>query len=147
MTNSLLFFLLMFFGGVTVAMQPSINGRLAERVGAVESSCVSFAVGTLALLVIVLLGGRAGNLRAIADARWWELTGGFLGAFFVTMTIVVVPRIGTASAMAATIAAQLITGLLLDQFGLFGFRTVPIDGKRLFGVILLLAGAGLVFRR
>ncbi len=147
MTNSLLFFLLMFFGGVTVAMQPSINGRLAQRVGAIESSCISFAVGTLVLLVIVLFSGRAGNLRGIADARWWELTGGFLGAFFVTMTIVVVPRIGTASAMAATIAAQLITGLVLDQFGLFGFRTVPMDGKRLFGVALLLAGAGLVFRR
>ncbi len=147
MTNSLMLFLLMFCGGVTVAMQPSINARLAERVGAIESSCISFAVGTLALATVVLLGGRAENLRGIADARWWELTGGFLGAFFVTMTIVVVPRIGTASAMAATIAAQLITGLVLDQFGLFGFRTVPMDGKRLLGVVLLLAGAGLVFRR
>ncbi len=147
MTNSLLLFLLMFCAGITVAVQPSINGRLAERVGVIESSCISFAVGTLVLFAIVVLGGRAGNLRAIVDARWWELTGGFLGAFFVTMTIVVVPRIGTASTMAATIAAQLITGLALDQLGLFGFRTVPMDGKRLFGVVLLLAGAALVFRR
>lgn len=147
MTNSLMFFLLMFCGGVTVAMQPSINGRLAERVGVIESSCISFAVGTLVLVAIILFGGRTGNLRGIADVRWWELTGGVLGAFFVTMTIVVVPRIGTASAMAATISAQLITGLILDQFGLFGFRTVSMDGKRLLGVVLLLAGAGLVFRR
>ncbi len=147
MTNSMLFFLLMFWAGVTVAVQPSINGRLAERVGTIESSCISFGVGTLVLLVIMLLGGRAGHLRGIADARWWELTGGLFGAFFVTITIVVVPRIGTASAMAATIAAQLITGLVLDQLGLFGFRTVPLDGKRLLGVVLLLAGAGLVFRR
>ncbi len=147
MTNSLLFFLLMFCAGVTVAIQPSINARLAGRVGPLGSSCLSFAVGTLVLLAVVLFSGRAGSLRGIADARWWELTGGLLGAFFVTMTIVVVPRIGTASAMAATIAAQLITGLVLDQFGLFGFRTVPMDGKRLLGVVLLLAGAGLVFRR
>ncbi len=145
--NSMLLFFLMFCGGITVALQPSINGRLAQRVGAVESSCVSFLVGTLALLTIVLLGGRLGNLRAIADARWWELTGGLLGAFFVTLTIVIVPRIGTASAMAATIAAQLITGLLLDQLGIFGFRAIPLDGKRALGVALLLAGAGLVFRR
>jgi transporter family-2 protein len=147
MTNSLTYFVLMFCAGVTVALQPSINASLAERVGAIESSCVSFAVGALVLLAIVFLTGRVGNLRNVVDARWWELTGGFLGAFFVTMTIVIVPRIGTASAMAATIAAQLITGLLLDQFGLFGFRTVPMDGKRLLGVALLLAGAGLVFRR
>lgn len=145
--NSLLFFAAMFCGGMAVAVQPSINGRLAQRVGAIESSCISFAVGTLILFIVVLLGGRIGNLRGVADASWWELTGGLFGAAFVTLTIVIVPRIGTASAMAATIAAQLITGLLLDQLGIFGFRAIPMDGKRALGVALLLAGAGLVFRR
>lgn len=145
--ESLHFYLLMFCGGLAIAIQPSINGRLATRIGDLESSCVSFAVGTLGLLFLVLCTGRAGNLRGIVDARWWELTGGFLGALFVTLTIVIVPRIGTASAMAATITAQLMAGVILDHYGLFGFRTVPIDGKRLFGVFLLMAGAGLVFRR
>lgn len=145
--NTLLLFLVMFCGGIAVALQPSINGRLAQRIGTLESSTISFAVGTLALFAIVLVGGRLGNLRGIADSRWWELTGGLLGALFVTLTIVIVPRIGTASAMAAAIAGQLIAGLLLDQFGIFGFRTIALDGKRAFGVALLLIGAGLVFRR
>jgi bacterial/archaeal transporter family-2 protein len=145
--NSLLFFVAMFCGGMAVALQPSINSRLAQRIGTIESSCISFAVGTLVLLTVVMLGGRIGNLRGIANASWWEFTGGLFGAFFVTLTIVIVPRIGTASAMAATIAAQLITGLLLDQFGFFGLRTIAMDGKRALGVALLLAGAGLVFRR
>jgi transporter family-2 protein len=145
--NTLLLFLVMFCGGIAVALQPSINGRLAQRIGTLESSGISFVVGTLALFAIVLVGGRLGNLRGIADARWWELTGGFLGALFVTLTIVIVPRIGTASAMAAAIAGQLIAGLLLDQFGIFGFRTIALDSKRAFGVALLMIGAGLVFRR
>lgn len=137
---------LMFCGGITVALQPSINGRLAQRVGIVESSCISFAVGTLALLLVALLAGE-GSFRQVTAARWWELTGGFLGALFVTLTIVAVPRIGTASAMAATITAQLLTGLVLDHFGIFGLRAVPFDAKRALGVALLLVGAGLVFRR
>lgn len=140
------FFLLMFLGGIAVAVQPSINGRLAQKVGAVESSAVSFAVGTLALLIVALIAGR-GSFRGLAEARGWELTGGFLGAFFVTLTIIIVPRIGTAAAMAATIAAQLTTGMLLDHYGLFGFRTIPLDPKRALGAALLLAGAALVFRR
>lgn len=139
-------FILMFLGGIAVAMQPSINGRLAQHLGPLASSCVSFAVGTLALLAVLLATGN-GSLRGIGQANWWELTGGLLGAFFVTLTIIIVPRIGTASAMAATIAAQLITGLVLDHYGLFGFRAVPLDGKRAVGVFLLLLGAGLVFRR
>jgi transporter family-2 protein len=144
--GSLLLFALMFCGGIAVAVQPSINGRLAERIGTLESSCVSFAVGTVALLVLVVFAGR-GGLREIGTVPWWELTGGLLGAFFVTLTIMVVPRIGTASAMAATIAAQLMAGLLLDHFGMFGFRSVPLDLKRGVGTLLLLLGAALVFRR
>lgn len=143
---SLGFFFLMFLGGVAVAVQPSINGRLAQKVGVVESSAISFAVGTLALLAVALIAGR-GSFKGLAAVRWWELTGGFLGAFFVTLTIIIVPRIGTAATMAATIAAQLITGILLDHFGLFGFRTVPLEPKRAAGACLLLVGAALVFRR
>ncbi|ABQ28213.1 DMT family transporter [Geotalea uraniireducens] len=144
--NSLALFFLMFCGGFAVALQPSINGRLAQKVGIIESSCISFAVGTVALFFVVLASGR-GSFKGIADAAWWELTGGFLGAYFVTMTILAVPRIGTTAVLVATITAQLVTGLLLDHFGLFGFREIPLDLKRALGVGLLIAGASLVFRR
>jgi transporter family-2 protein len=46
------------------------------------------------MLVLVMIVGR-GNLRNMADASWWELTGGLLGAYFVTLTIIAVPRLGT----------------------------------------------------
>lgn len=144
--NNLVLFFLMFCGGLAVAMQPSINSRLAQKVGIIESSCISFAVGTLALLLVALVSGR-GSFRAITDASWWELTGGLFGAYFVTIIIFAVPRIGTTAALVATITAQLVTGLLLDHFGLFGFREIPLDLKRALGVGLLIAGATLVFRR
>jgi transporter family-2 protein len=144
--NNYFLYLLMLCGGIMVAVQPSINARLARIVGVLESSCISFAVGTAAMFILVLIGGR-GSLRAVAAASWWELTGGLLGAFFVTMTIFVVPRIGTAAAMAAIIAGQLATGLLMDHFGLLGGRQIPLDSGRMFGVTLLMAGGWLVFRR
>lgn len=144
--NHILLLVLMFCGGLAVAVQPSINGRLAQKVGTIESSCISFAVGTLLLAAVVLLAGK-GSLKGIVNASWWELSGGALGAFFVTMTIVAIPRIGTTAAMAAVICAQLTTGALLDHLGLFGFRTIPLDGKRAVGVALLMAGAGLIIRK
>lgn len=144
--NNVVLLGLMFCGGIAVAVQPSLNGRLAQKIGVIESSCISFAVGTLVLLGGALLAGK-GSFKGVVLASWWELTGGLLGAFFVTMTIVAVPRIGTTSAMAAVIGAQLTTGILLDHFGLFGFRTIPLDGKRLLGVLLLMAGTALIFRK
>ena len=144
--SRLLLFLLMIFGGVAVAVQPSLNARLAQRVGAYESSLISFAVGTLAMLAVVMIAGK-GDLRGIADARWWELTGGFLGAFFVTLTIIAVPRLGTTAVMAAIIAGQLVMAALLDQFGAFGLRQIPFTPLRAAGIVLLAAGAALIVRR
>jgi transporter family-2 protein len=144
--NNYILYLLMLCGGIVIAVQPSINARLARIVGVLESSCISFAVGTAALFMVVLLVGR-GSMRGVTGASWWELTGGLLGAFFVTMTIFVVPRIGTAAAMAAIIAGQLATGVLMDHFGLLGGRQIPLDSSRTLGVALLMAGGWLVFRR
>ncbi|MBZ0156414.1 MAG: DMT family transporter [Alphaproteobacteria bacterium] len=144
--SKIFLFLFMFCAGIAAAVQPSINGRLARKVGVIESSFISFTVGAAVLLALVLLAGR-GGLKGIGEATWWELTGGVLGAFFVSMSIVAVPRIGTAATMAAVIAGQLITGLLIDHFGLFGFRPLPFDAKRAAGAVLLFAGAFLIFKR
>ena len=141
--SNMMFMLMMFCAGITVAVQPSVNARLAQKVGIIESACISFAVGTIALYLLLLVSGR-GTFRGVGETAWWEWTGGILGAIFVTTTIVVVPRIGTAAAMAATIAAQLLAGIILDHFGFFGFQGTPVDAKRAVGVLLLLAGAMLI---
>jgi bacterial/archaeal transporter family-2 protein len=145
MSHALLI-LAMLVGGVTVAVQPSINARLAEKTGFLQASTISFAVGTLVLLILSTLSSQ-GSFRRIGEADWWQLTGGFLGAFFVTMTIVAVPRLGTTAVLALTIVSQLVAGLVLDHYGLFGMRGIPLDAKRVLGVSLLLAGVFLVCKR
>jgi len=144
--SNMVLVVMMACGGLAVAMQPSINARLADKVGSYESSLISFAVGTLAMLVMVMIAGR-GNLRGVAAVSWWELTGGLLGAYFVTMTIIAVPRLGTAAVMAIIIAGQLIAGALLDQFGVFGMRQIPLTSMRGVGILLLCLGASLVMRK
>jgi len=144
--SNMVLVLLMACGGLAVSIQPSINARLAQKVGSYESSMISFVVGTLAMLVMVIIAGR-GNLRNVVDASWWELTGGLLGAYFVTMTIVAVPRLGTLAVMAIIIAGQLTTAALLDQYGAFGLRQIPLTPVRSFGIMLLCIGASLVIRK
>lgn len=144
--SNLLLIVLMVAGGVAVAVQPSINARLAEKTGYLQAATISFAVGTLVLLLISLSTPQ-GSFRKIGDADWWQLSGGLFGAFFVTMTIVGVPRIGITAVLALTIVSQLLAGLLMDHYGLFGMRGIPVDFKRLLGVVLLLVGVVLICRR
>jgi len=138
--------LLMICAGAAVALQPSINARLAQKVGFLQSACISFTVGAVALFIAILCSGRY-TVKGLADSAWWEWTGGLFGAFFVSATILAVPRIGTAAAMAATITAQLLVGLILDHFRLFGYGAGPIDLKRSLGALFLITGAALIIRR
>jgi transporter family-2 protein len=138
--------IMMVAGGVAVAVQPSINARLAEKTGFLQAATISFAVGTLVLLLISLLN-QHGSFKRTFEADWWQLSGGLFGAFFVTMTIVGVPRIGTTAVLALTIVSQLVAGLVMDHYGLFGMRGIPIDFKRMLGIILLLVGVALICRR
>ena len=139
------FLMLMMVAGVTVAMQPLINASLATRVGLIQSSFVSFAVGTAVLAVVSLFYGH-GNLRALPEAAPWQLSGGLLGAFFVTSIIFAAPRIGTLAALSAAIATQLAAGAVLDHFGLLGGRHIPLDAWRVSGIALLFTGAAFVLK-
>jgi transporter family-2 protein len=143
--SNLLTLIIMVCAGAAVALQPSINARLAQKAGLLESACISFAVGTLGLIIALLISGKT-NVRGLHETAWWEWTGGILGAFFVSATILAVPKIGTAATMAVAIAAQLLTALVLDHFGLFGFGGMQIDLKRSLGAVLLIIGAWIIVR-
>lgn len=144
--SNLVLMILIACGGVAVAIQPSINARLAQKTGFLEAATISFAVGTLVLLLLSMLSGQ-GSFRRIVEVPWWQLSGGLFGAFFVTMTIVGVPRIGTTAVLALTIASQLTAGMVMDHYGVFGMRGIPVDGKRIIGIALLLIGVFLVCKR
>ncbi len=143
--SKLFLLILIFLAGVVVALQPSINARLAQKIGLLESSTISFLVGTIFLFLLTLVLGQ-GSFQALTRVTWWELTGGLLGAFFVYTVILIVPRLGTGAVMAVAIAGQLLTAILLDHFQLFGFRGIPLDVTRMAGVLLMLLGTWLIMR-
>jgi transporter family-2 protein len=144
--SNLVLIILMVAGGFAVAVQPSINARLADKIGFIHAAAISFAVGTLLLFILALFSGQ-GDFRRIGEADWWQLAGGLFGAFFVAMTIVGVPRIGTTAVLALTIVSQLTAGVVMDHYGFLGMRGIPFDLKRAAGIVLLLAGTFLVCRR
>jgi transporter family-2 protein len=144
--SNLVLLLVIFIAGAAATVQPPINARLAEKIGILESATISFLVGTLILVVVSLSVGR-GSFRGIFQAEWWQLSGGLFGAFFVTLTILAVPKLGTGTVMAALIVAQLGAGLVFDHYGLFGMRQIPLDLSRIFGVLLLMAGVALIYRK
>lgn len=135
-----------FAVGAIAAMQPPVNAQLALRSGGLTAALISFAVGTVFLLVLAL-ATRSLTSVSLARAPWWLFTGGLMGAVFVYTGLKLVPVLGSTALIAAGVAGQLAGGLLIDHFGLFGLQPLPLSPARLIGVVLLIAGAVLVLRR
>ena len=125
-----------------------MNSQLSRWVGhPVLASLVSFLVGTAALLAYTLtLRIPLPAPNSLNQSPWWVWTGGLLGAFFVTASIIVAPRLGAAITVALIIAGQLLVALALDHFGLLGFPERPLNGWRVLGAILLVIGVALIRR-
>jgi transporter family-2 protein len=72
--------------------------------------------------------------------------GGLLGAVYVLTTIILAPKLGAATLIAAVVAGQMMASLILDQYGLVGFPVHPVSALRLLGAALVIAGVVLVQR-
>ena len=125
----LIFPLLALIGGMALATQGQINGGLGKKVGVIEGSFISFSIGTLALLFILLFFG-SGNISALSTVPKWQLTGGLLGAFYVVVQVIVVPKIGVSASLMAVIAGQIILGAVIDHYGFFGGNRFPLIDRK-----------------
>ena len=137
----------MVAAGGLVAMQAPINSTLGKSVGTFAAASISFAVGLAVLAAItVLFAGGFGGIGDAGDLSWYYLTGGLLGAAYVTTVLVSVRTLGAGGVTAATIAGQLTLAVIIDRLGWFGVEERGFTLQRVLGIALLAAGTLLVVR-
>ncbi|MED4271748.1 DMT family transporter, partial [Geobacillus stearothermophilus] len=100
--------------------------------------------GTIVLFLVQLFFGK-GELLAMFSTPKWQLTGGILGAFYVFVMVLIVPKVGVANSLAAVIAGQLVMSSIIDHFGLFGGQRIPFDMTRLAAIACLFLALWLFF--
>jgi transporter family-2 protein len=132
--------------GGLIALQAPINSGLGKTINTFPAAAVSFTVGTLVLVGIVLVKGEAGSVSGIVDVKAQYLIGGLLGAAYVTTVLVTVRTLGAGGVTAATVAGQLTAAVIIDRLGILGLEGKPITLGRVLGVLLLFAGTLLVIR-
>lgn len=146
MSNAYFYLLLALIAGTMMPTQAAINNKLAAAVDSpILAAFVSFFVGTIGLLIYLLISGvPISNLASAKNAPAIAWIGGLLGAFFVTSTVVLVPRLGVAMTFSLIIAGQMIVTLIIDHFGLLGVPVKEINFERVAGVLLITAGVVLI---
>jgi transporter family-2 protein len=142
------FLLLALAAGVLLPVQAGLNAQLRSALGSpVAAALVSFLVGTAGLAAVALLLRTPLPLgRAWAATTPWQWSGGLIGAVYVLAAIVLAPRLGAATLIAAVVAGQMMTSLVLDQYGLVGFPVHSLNPVRVLGAALVIAGVVLIQR-
>ena len=143
----------MFFLIITLAMgllmpfQTAANSRLRQVVGpAYVSTLVSFSVSTLALLLVSMAAGIPilPSETMLAEAPWWSWFVGIVAVVTITIAIHLFKEIGQLQALIIPMFSQLIFCLLIDHFGWFGAKVIPLGTNRIIGALLLIVGVTLV---
>jgi bacterial/archaeal transporter family-2 protein len=136
--------------GAVLPIQGAINAQLRSDLDQpLAAGTFSFLVATAAMaiaLLVALTVARAPRprLEGLERLPWWGWLGGLVGATYVTSVFVLIPEIGVAPTIALTVAGQQLASLLVDRYGLLRLPERRISIVRLAGVVLLLAGVGLI---
>ena len=132
-------------GGVAVGMQSPIAGTMSQRVGSAASSLVVHVSGAIlsAGLLLIRGGEQIQNWRSLP---WYMLGSGVFGVLLYLTLSHTLPRLGATAAVVLIIVGQLLTGLIVDHFGLLGVPVRPTDGVRIIAALLLLAGGYLMVK-
>jgi transporter family-2 protein len=114
--------LLVIAAGVSVALQQVLNARLRTGLGSPWwAGFGSYLGGMLVMLVVALLG-----------------------AFFIGICILLIPRLGAATVLALIVVGQMVCALVMDHFGLLGIPQQAASSVRLAGAAFLVLGVILI---
>jgi bacterial/archaeal transporter family-2 protein len=135
-----------FIVGGLLPIQGAINARLGQILHhPLQASLVSFGVGTGFLACCLWLTGIGFfSLGVAKEVPWYLFSGGLMGAVFVSVVLVLVPRIGIANVLVAALVGQLFISMLVDHFGWLGVPIHSLGISRIFGGLFLLVGVVLV---
>jgi bacterial/archaeal transporter family-2 protein len=133
--------------GTGLPIQGAVNAQLRSDLDApITAGAWSFMVAAAAMALILALAPRSRRADASGLSRvpWWGWLGGLCGATYVTSVFLLIPEIGVAPTIALTVGGQQIASVFVDRHGLLRLPRRPITQGRLVGVVVLLAGVGLV---
>jgi len=131
--------------GGMITVQSVLNATLGQRIGNLGSVLILTAVSIVLVLILILLFPGTARFESLPGlSEWYLYLGGAFGVAILAAAIFLVPRIGTTSTLAAIILGQLVIALLVDHHGLLATPQIGATLPRIFGVILVAAGAILV---
>lgn len=141
--------------GFVAAAQVAINGTLGVVADSpvratLISMCGALLTMTLICCLITLTGGRTAvfDERKPPESRAgftpFLLTGGLMAIVVVGGNAITGPVLGTGMVTMMNLFGMMASGLAVDAAGFLGLEKKPVTFRKLFGMMLMLAGTAMI---
>ena len=142
---TLLLFLVALAAGIANPFQSGLNAELNKQLGEpLWATVIVYTTGLAAVVLLLLVFRHPLPAGKLAGVSWWAWLGGLTSVISTVIGLTLVHRMGSSLFTGASITAALVTSVLLDQFGLIGFRQHTASPGRLAGCALMIAGLWLI---
>jgi len=144
---SILSYVLALAAGSANPVQAGTNSQLNKGLASpMWAALFVYVSGLLGVLLIQLILREAWPAKNFAGPQlpWWAWTGGLLSIASTIAGLTLAQKMGSGTFTGLSLTASLVTSIILDQFGLVGFKPHPASPVRLTGAGLLIAGIWLI---
>lgn len=136
-------FVLGIIVGCAQPVMTSVNGRLREHLRSpLLSSLVTFLLALF--LSLSILFGLQHSLyipfSEVLNEPLWIWLGGIMGVVIVVASVICLPKLGSFETVVFLVLGQILSGLVIDHFGMFRSNIIPVTLLRILGAILVLVG-------
>ena len=126
--------------GLAIGIQATLFTLIGRSIGPVRASLVLNVTGGIVAGIILLA------VLGIGGSKQWHISRGTLtfaviavtlGLFIVTGVTLAFQRTGVAAGVATVFLGQMLIGIIVDALGLAGAEAIPLDLRRILGLVVM----------
>lgn len=126
------------FTGVILAVMVSLNGGVSNVAGNYAASVIIHFVGLIGIIFVLFY--KKLKIKNLKGIPFYIFTGGLIGVFTVLFTNASSVVLGVSLTVSLSLLGQLVTSLVIDNFGYFDMPVIKFDKRKILGLAIIAVG-------
>ena len=140
--QTIIYISIAFFLGVLMSIYLPMNSSVSKYVGSpITANVTFFLTALLTSILIFFINGQFDTLNKIKEVPVYLYLTGFISAFMILGTTILIPHLGARRFFILLISGQILMAIVISHFGILESPKDPISMKKLIGASIVLIGA------
>lgn len=126
--------------GILISVMVAINGQLSAQYGVYSATVMIHVIGLVFISLLVAIKRK--SLRSANKLPFFFYLGGAIGVGTVVFNNMAFGHISVSAILALGLLGQILSSLVIDQFGFFNMPRHPFTIRKLPGIALVAIGIG-----